>query len=127
MPKLNIDLSKVVRYLKAYAGKKSIVEMCHDLDLSATFIRELAKSQGIEISIRKRQTLDKAEQIKELLDKGLNPSQIARKLGMYYNSVYYISETYLGKTPSKREWKNRTESQNDSVFFNPSERENWLI
>jgi hypothetical protein len=125
MPKLNIDLSQVVTYLRQNAGKKHLKDMEAELGLSITFIRKVAASQDISLFYMKPKVKEKIDAIQEMLESGKNPYQIARKLGIYYSHVNYLAEKYIGVKPRKREARERPERE--TQFFNAHARENWLV
>jgi len=89
MPKIKIDLAKVVDYLKENAGKKSIYEMCSELNLSFSFVHKVAKSQGIDTSLTRVRSKQYQDSIKEMHEAGIPMAQIARSLGIDYNSAVY--------------------------------------
>jgi hypothetical protein len=122
MPKLNIDLSTVVSYLKQNAGQKSIRDMEEELNLSITFIRKVASSQGICLQYKKP-VEEKVSKIKDLLDQGLTPHSISQKINCRYSHVTYLMQRYIGYTPKTKV----STSESEMGYFNPSLRENWLV
>jgi hypothetical protein len=127
MPKLNIDIAAVVRYLNIHAGKKHISLMSLELGLSISFIQKVAKSQGIEISTKKPEERNRIEVIKEGLSIGKSLSAISKELGLYYNSVYRLVEKYNLECYVTRKSAPKVRVSSPSKLFNPHERENWLI
>jgi hypothetical protein len=127
MPKIKIDLAKVVDYLKENAGKKDIYQMCSELDLSISFVLKVAKSQGIETSLTKIRSRQYQQSIKEMHEAGMPMAEIARSLGIEYNAAVYHAFKAGLHIVSVSNNMNTTTPKEQTGYFNVRARENWLI
>jgi hypothetical protein len=127
MPKIKIDLAKVVDYLKENAGKKHIYEMCNELNLSFSFVQKVAKSQGIDTSLTRSRSKQYQDSIKEMHEAGMSLYEISKALGIHYNSAVYHAFKAGLHIVSVSNNMNTTTPKEQTGYFNVRARENWLI
>ena len=128
MPKLNIDMTQVVKYLRNNAGQKSVTAMSVEIGYSTSFLTKVAKSQGIEISLTKIRSRYNVDQLKERLQSGMSINAAARELGMCFNAAWYhIRKANISDHKPEPIVKKERSMVNSKGFFNPHARENWLV
>jgi len=101
--------------------------MCSELNLSFSFVHKVAKSQGIDTSLTRVRSKQYQDSIKEMHEAGIPMAQIARSLGIDYNSAVYHAFKAGLHIVSVSNNMNTTTPKEQTGYFNVRARENWLI
>lgn len=120
-----ISRTELRKYIRKNAGIKTPDEMCEECDVSRSHIVNMAA--GMKVSLELKTKLEKRHLVKQAILQyytTLNYMELSRKLKVSPSGVLYQANK-MGiqmMHPVKR-----IAVKQESIFFKPEQRSNWLI
>lgn len=126
--KLNIDMVAIVSHIKANAESTDAESMAEHLNLTVSFLKKIADSQGIKVMSKQAfRNRYRVNAIREAVMAGRSLYTIAKEMDEHYNTIYNLASRYLKVEIQCRKRVYPEKEMHKNGIFNVNAVENWLV